>query len=249
MCLRGDNVLIGGFIIEGPDSKVVLIRGRGPSLAAFGLSGVLANPTITVFSGDNPIGTNNNWGAGGQTTEIQDSGLAPSNALESAIILELEPGAYTVIMSGVGGGVGLGIIEVFDIDEEGFISLLTNISTRGSIGTGDNVMIGGFIISGPDARTVLLRARGPSLSGAGVTGALSDPTIRLFAGENLIDSNDDWQTAPNAADITSSGFAPENPLESALLRTLSPGGFTLIVEGFEGATGVGIVEAFDLTEE
>jgi hypothetical protein len=110
-------------------------------------------------------------------------------------------------------------------------------------------MIGGFIIEGPEARTVILRARGPSLEGAGVEGALQDPYLRLFSGGTQIDFNDDWQEGSRAAEIETSGLAPSDPMEAALLRTLSPGAYTLIVEGVGATVGVGIVEAFDVTEE
>jgi hypothetical protein len=244
-----DDVMIGGFIIEGTGPKTVLIRGRGPSLSSSGISGLLSDPAIQLFAGGTLLATNDNWEDGGQPEEIQATGLAPPESLESAILRPLDPGAYTVIVSGASSGTGTGIVEIFDVDDDTYVSILKNLSTRGRVQTGDGVMIGGFIIEGPEARTVILRARGPSLEGAGVEGALQDPYLRLFSGGTQIDFNDDWQEGSRAAEIETSGLAPSDPMEAALLRTLSPGAYTLVVEGVGGTVGVGIVEAIDVTED
>ena len=172
--------------------------------------------------------------------EIQASGFAPVNAKESAILSTLNPGAYTAIVSGVGGGTGVGIVEVYELDRPEIP--LINISTRGKVLTGDNVMIGGFIIQGDSAKTVLIRAVGPNLANFGVTGVLANPKLQLYSGQTVIASNDDWGTATNASAITATGLAPANPLEAAILITLQPGAYTAIVSGADGGSGVGIVE-------
>jgi DNA-binding transcriptional regulator YdaS (Cro superfamily) len=238
----GNDVMIGGFIIGGPTPKKVLITARGPSLSAFGVAGALANPVLWLYSGQNVIATNDNWGTAPNVAEITATGIAPSNALESAILMTLNPGAYTAIVRGVGGSTGVGIVEVFEIDHPEVP--LINISTRGQVQSGDNVMIGGFIIQGDAPRTVLITARGPSLSDFGITNPLANPLLQLFSGQTQIASNDDWQTNANVTAIQATGVAPTNPLESAILMTLNPGAYTAIVSGAGGGTGVGIVEVF-----
>ena len=240
--LTGDNVMIGGFIIGGSSPKKVLIRAVGPNLANFGVPGVLANPMLQLYSGQTVIASNDDWGPASNSAAIQATGLAPVSPQESAILTTLAPGAYTAIVSGVGGGTGVGIVEVFEADHPEYP--LINISTRGQVQTGDNVMIGGFIIQGNASQTVLIRAVGPNLANFGVPGVLANPTLQLYSGQTVIASNDDWQSASNAAEIQATGLAPVSSLESAILITLAPGAYTAIVSGVGGGTGVGIVEVF-----
>ncbi len=243
--LTGNNVMIAGFVIGGSTSKTVVVRARGPSLIPFGISNALANPTLQlVRSSDSAVlATNDDWQSAGNASAVTASGFAPSNSLESAILMTLPPGAYTAIVQGVGGTTGVGIVEVFEVDAPGVP--LINISTRGQVLTGNNVMIGGFVVQGSGPQTVVVRARGPSLVPFGITNALPNPTLQLVRSSDsmVLATNDDWQTAGNAAAITSSGFAPSNSLESAILITLNPGAYTAIVQGVSG-TGVGIVEVF-----
>jgi hypothetical protein len=240
--LTADNVLIGGFIIGGSAPKTVVVRARGPSLIPFGVPNALANPTLSLYSGQTVIASNDNFATASNLAALNASGFAPSSALESAILTTLNPGAYTAIVSGVGGGTGVGIVEVFEVDA--VTTPLINIATRGQVLTGDDVMIGGFIIQGSGPQTVVVRARGPSLTAFGVPNALANPTLSLYSGQTVITTNDNWQTAANAAQLTASGFAPSNTLESAILITLNPGAYTAIVSGVGGTTGVGIVEVF-----
>ncbi len=235
-----DNVMIGGFIISGSTPKTVLIRARGPSLTPFGVVGALANPTVGLYSGSTNIASNDNWGSAANAADITATGLAPTNSFESAILTTLPPGPYTAIVSGVGSTSGVGIVEVLEIDNPA--SPLSNISTRGRVETGASVLIGGFIISGTTPKTVLIRARGPSLTPFGVVGALANPMMSLYSGSTVLASNDNWGTAVNAADITATGLAPTNALESAILTTLPPGAYTVIVQGVGSTSGVGIVE-------
>ena len=159
-------------------------------------------------------------------------------------MMALNPGAYTAIVSGVGNTTGVGLVEVYEIDHPE-VNLI-NISTRGQVGTGFNVMIGGFIVNGSGPQQVVIRAIGPSLTNFGVTGALADPTMSLvrISDNATIATNDNWQQAANAAAIQSAGFAPSNPLESAILITLQPGAYTAVVTGVNNGTGVGLVEVY-----
>jgi hypothetical protein len=234
--------MIGGFIIGGSMPKKVLITARGPSLSAFGVAGAMANPTMDLYAGQTLIATNNDWGTAANAAEVQATGVAPTSPVESAILATLNPGAYTAIVSGVGGSTGVGIVEVFEQDTPE--NPLVNISSRAQVQTGDNVMIGGFIIYGDSPKTVLVTARGPSLAPFGITNPLANPMLQLYSGQTLVASNDDFGTATNLAQIQATGVAPTNALESAILITLNPGAYTAIVSGVGGATGVGIVEVF-----
>ena len=243
--LTDNDVMIGGFIISGNGSKAVVVRARGPSLLAAGIANPLANPILQVVRAADQavIGTNDDWQAAPNAVEILASGLAPTDPLESAVLLTLAPGAYTAIVSGVGGLTGVGLIEVYEVDMPQ--APLTAISTRGQVGGGNDVMIGGFAVQGTGPQTVVVRARGPSLSGAGVN-ALANPKLTLVGGatHSVLATNDNWQNAPNWADISASGLAPSDSQEAAILMSLEPGNYTAIVEGVGNATGVAIVEVW-----
>jgi hypothetical protein len=248
---NGDNAMIGGFIITGTEPKTVLVRAIGPSLP---VSGVLADPVIAVHGPSGEfLGGNDNWDDALTRQQINDSGLAPSNDLESALWGVINPGAYTVILTGNNGGTGVGLVEVYDLDRT-VDTNLGNISTRGFVDTGDNVMIGGFIVGGGSptgSAQVVVRAVGPSLSAAGVAGALANPTLDLHDGNGtLLASNDNWKTRPDGtsqqAEIEATTIPPTNDFESALVRTLEPGNYTVIVRGNNSTTGVGLVEAYHL---
>jgi len=189
------------------------------------------------------IAANDNWGDAPNAAAIGASGFAPANLFESAILVTLDPGAYTAIVSGVGGLTGVGIVEVFEVDNPQVP--LANISTRSRVLTGEDVMIAGFIVQGDSPQEVIVRARGPSLAQAGVADPLANPVLQLFSGQSLIASNDDWGNAGDTAfTIAARGMAQASPLESAILITLPPGAYTAIVSGAGGGTGVGIVEVF-----
>ena len=287
--LTGDNAMIGGFIIDGSAPKRVIVRSRGPSMAGapFFVPGTLADPMVRLFSGQTVIAQNDNWQDAPScpgfvcegATEIRNTGLdpctpnpgqssSPANcALEAAILITLPPGPYTAIVNGVGGLTGIALVEVFEADAS-TVSELSNISTRGFVQTGDGVMIGGLIIEGSMPATVLIRARGPSMSGAPffVPGALANPFLQLFSGQDVIAHNDNWQDVPScngfvcggAAQITATGLDPCQPnpgqstsppgcaQESTILIILPAGAYTAIVSGADGGTGVGLVEVFDV---
>lgn len=238
--LTGEDVLIGGFAIRGPASKTVVIRARGPSLAALGVTNPLPNPFLRLASGV----SNDDWQSGPAATTIESIGFAPSDARESVILATFPPGLHSAIVSGVSGASGVGLVEIFELDQEE--SPLINISTRGRIRTASDVMIAGFIIHGNSPQTVMVRARGPSLGAQGVQNPLADPTLELVRSSDqaVLATNDNWQSAGNAATISASGYAPSNSLEAAILVTLNPGAYTAILRGAGGATGVGIVEVF-----
>jgi len=242
----GSGVTIGGFIVSGTDSKTVVLRGLGPTLAGAGVTGVLADPTLQLFDGTgNPLWFNDNW-KDTQQAQIQARGLAPPNDLESAILQILQPGNYTVILSGKNGTTGVGLVEVYDISP-GVFAELTNVSTRGFVGSGQSVMIGGFINSGGNGSTqVVIRGLGPTLAQLGVSGALANPVVTLVNGNGVVvKTNDDWKNTQQAA-IEATGLAPPNDLESAMVVTVAAGNYTAILSGSGGGTGIGLVEVYKL---
>jgi hypothetical protein len=240
--------IIGGFIITGAGNKNVIIRGLGPSLQNNGLLDFLANPTLELRPPSGPAVTNQDW-RDTQEAAIKATGIPPLYDVESAIVASLPAGAYTVILKGLNGGTGLGLIEVYDL-ATGATTKLANLSTRASVKSVNNVMIGGFYVdAGSGGANVAVRALGPSLTALGVTGALADPTLELRDGDGtLLLSNDDWQdNAGQAAALTAAGMAPSNAKESAVIKFLVPGAYTAIVQGRNGTpTGVGLVEVYNL---
>jgi hypothetical protein len=236
----GDNVLIGGFIITGTQQKRLIIRAIGPSLP---VSDALADPVLEIYdSGGNLLITNDNWIDSSNKQEIIDSKIPPGNDLESAVVGIAPPGAYTAIVRGVNGGTGVGLVEVYDLDPAAD-SKLANISTRGLVQTGDNVMIGGLFVVGETSQKVIIRAIGPSLP---VAGKLLDPMLELRNGNgSLLASNDNWRT-DQEADIIATTVPPSEDAEAAIVRTLAPGPYTAIVRGVNEATGVALVEVYAL---
>jgi len=238
-----DNVLIGGFIVTGAEPKKVIVRAIGPSLSSL-FPGVLADPVLELrnSSGD-LIRSNDNWRTD-QEEEIIATGIPPSNDLESAIVetLPANGAAYTAIVRGADNGTGIGVVEAYDLDRT-VDSRLANISTRGLVQTGDDVLIGGLIVLGQNSMRVIVRAIGPSLP---VGGALANPTLELHDGNGaLIVANDNWRDEQES-EIIATGIPPTNDLESAIVRNLDPGNYTAIVRGVNGTTGVALVEAYAL---
>ena len=244
----GENVLIGGFIITGSDGEDVVLRGIGPSLSVNGqaLTGLLPDPKIELHDGTGAISaTNDNWMDGPDKMTIQNDGLAPKNDLESALLAHLQPGNYTVILSDAKGASGIGLVELYAVEATAPANPV-NISTRGFVQTGDNILIGGFIIGGTDSHQVIVRGIGPSLSAAGINNPLLDPTLELHDGQGmLLMSNDDWRDTQEA-DILATGLAPSDDRESAILMTLAAGNYTAVLRGASDTTGVALVEAFQL---
>jgi len=245
----GDNVAIGGFIVTGNSLKKVMFRGIGPSLQDKGqpLAGRLEDPTLELHNkGGAMLAFNDNW-KDSQKSDIEASGIAPTNDKESAIIKTLSPGEYTVILRGKNNGTGIGLVEIYDLDVS-VTSQVANLSTRGVVATGDNVMIGGFIAGAANAlpAKVVLRAIGPSMQDK-VANTLADPTLELRdVNGNTIASNDNWKDSQQA-DIQATGLAPKDDAESAMLvKALEPGAYTAIVRGKNSTTGVALVEIYNI---
>jgi len=236
----GDDVLIGGFIVTGTHSKSVLLRAIGPSLP---VDGKLANPVLELHDSTGAIiATNDDWQSNANKQEIIDTGIPPTNPLESALLLTLDPGAYTAIVRGVNDSTGIALVESYDLDRT-TDAKLANISTRGLVQTGDNVMIGGFIVLGTLPDDVLIRAIGPSLP---VSGSLADPLLELHnADGSILATNDNWRDTQEA-EIEATGIPPTNDAESAIISTLDPGNYTAIVRGVGNTGGVALVEAYGL---
>ena len=236
----GNNVLIGGFIITGTQNKSVLLRAIGPSLT---LAGKLMNPLLELHNSAGALITSNdNWGNAPNHQEIANTGAAPANSFESAILRLLPPGRYTAIVRGVGNATGIALVEGYDLDRT-VDSKFANISTRGLVQTGNNVMIGGFIVLGADSQKVIIRAIGPSLA---LAGKLMNPTLELHNRQGaIIASNDNWRTTQQA-EIIATGIPPSNNFESSIVRTLTPGAYTAIVRGVGNTTGLALVEVYGL---
>lgn len=246
----GDNVLIGGFIVTGNAPKKVLLRAIGPSLSDFGLSNVLADPVLELHLPDGSTITNDNWKDYPDPGVPAFGGIPPTNDLEAAIVVTLDPvnpaipgsGAYTAIVRGKNNGTGVALIEAYDLDQT-VDSKLANISTRGFVQTGDDVMIGGLIVLGSEPARAIIRAIGPSLP---LNGALGNPTLELHDKDgNTIASNDDWRS-DQEAEILATNIPPDNDAESAIVATLNPEAYTAIVRGKDNTTGVALVEAYQL---
>ena len=245
----GDNVLINGFIITGTDPKTVILRALGPSLSGFGLSGVLADPVLTLHnSSGTVIASNDNWQTDLGSAFMAENGFAPTNPSESAALVQnLAPGAYTVVVRGENSTQGISLAEVYEIYGPGLFSKLGNISGRSFVGTGDNVLISGFIVGDVEKATVVVRALGPSLASFGVSQPLSDPVLTIYdANGSAIASNDNWQFDPNNLVLQKNGLTPANWLESALVLHLPAGNYTAVVRGANGATGNALVEVYHL---
>jgi hypothetical protein len=241
--------MIGGFIVGGPAKKKVIVRGIGPSIKINGtpVPGTLQDPLIELHKSDGAVLTTNDDWKDSQRTEIEASGLAPTDDRESAIAISLDPGNYTVVLSGKGGSSGIGLVETYDV-EQGSAARLLNISTRGQVQTGDNVMIGGVIIGGSDYARVIFRGLGPSIaiSGVPVPGTLANPTLELHDGNGApIAFNDDWKESQRA-EVEMSGLAPVDDREAAIIGSFAPGQYTAILRGKDNSTGIGLVEAYKL---
>jgi hypothetical protein len=259
----GEHVMIGGFIVEGAATKRVIIRAIGPELTQYGIADALANPRLELHNGSGAlIAANDDWQTtilggiitGTQVSDIQNSGHAPTATTESAIVADLQPGNYTAIVRGVNNTVGVALVEAYDLSP-GASSSLGNISTRSFVQTDEHVMIGGFIVQGTGRKRVIIRAIGPELTQYGIVDALANPRLELHNGSGaLIATNDDWQTTilggiitnNQVSDIQNSGHAPIAGSESAIIANLQPGNYTAIVRGVNNATGVALVEVYDL---
>jgi hypothetical protein len=237
----GDNVLIAGFTITGSQPKKIMLRALGPILPVLEN---LSDPTLELHNSSGTVAANDNW-RDSQQDEVKATTIPPGNDYESSIVQSLSPGAYTAVLAGKGATTGVGVAEVYDLD--GTVdSKLANISTRGRVDQGDNVLIVGTIVVGNGTTTVLFRALGPSLSNFGVPNALQDPTLELHDGQGgIVATNDNWQDTQEDA-INQTTIPPNHPKESAILQSLSPGAYTAVVKGKNNTAGVAVVDAYQL---
>ncbi len=268
----GSDVMIAGFVVGGTTSKNIFIRAAGPALAGFGVAGALANPTLRLVNGSGAtVAENDDWDAAGAGTPLVAAanrlgGFAfPRGSRDAAILTTLVPGSYTAVVSGVGNTGGIALVEAYDADVDLATSRtrrLVNIATRGRVTGGDNLLIAGLVVTGPGPRTFLIRAIGPTLGRApfNLAGAMLDPFLRIYRGATLLRENDDWdtpasaQTALREAATKVGAFALmetrdlvlRSGLDSAMLITLEPGSYTAQVSGFEGSTGIALVEIYEV---
>jgi hypothetical protein len=235
--------MIGGFILSGDSEKQVALRAIGPSLTAVGVKGTLDDPLLELYDSTGTlIAGNDNWTS--LPPESIPAGLAPTDPNESLVVATLTPGSYTAVLRGADGSGGVALWEIYDLDPDG--SSVRNISTRGQVGNGDKVLIGGFIIAGEDPTRVIVRAIGPSLTPYGVAGALPDPVLELHSPDgSLIYENDDWRS-DQEQQILDTAVAPTDDREAAIVATLTPGNYTAIVRGQGNNTGVALIEVYNL---
>ncbi|MGH8019750.1 MAG: hypothetical protein ACREIA_16005, partial [Opitutaceae bacterium] len=265
--LTGDNVLIPGFVVQGSVSKRLLIRAAGPALAQFGVQGVLPDPIMALKRtlGDVAIeiASNDNWGSNANAAEIVTTtttvgafDLATGSA-DAALLVDLEPGQYSVVAQGVGGGTGVAIVELYDADPAPGGARLVNISTRGFVGTGESILIPGYVVSNASSLRLLVRAVGPSLAGFGVTGVLADPQLEVArrnpdGSTTPITSNDNWGSAATAPGVAAAATAAgafeltNDSKDAALVLQLLPGVYTVQASGVGNSTGVALVEIYAL---
>lgn len=245
----GDNVLINGFIVRGTDPQTVVLRALGPSLSSFGIPNALSDPVLNVYNSSGTlIATNDNWQTDPGSIFMEQNGFAPPSPLDAATLqANLAPGAYTMVVTGVGGAQGISLAEVYEVYGPGLNTKLRNVSGRGFVTTGDNVLISGFVVGDVGNGTVVVRALGPSLGSFGVSQPLGDTFLSIVDSKgSVIATNNDWQDGNNAVDIQNKGLAPPSPLESAIMLRLPPGSYTAIVTGAGGATGNALVEVYDV---
>jgi hypothetical protein len=241
--------MIAGFIIQGNASKPVLLRGMGPSLAAFGINDVLTDPVLELRSSSGSIMTNDDWVDSAQRDEFEGTPFEPGDTRESVLLATLPAANYTALLTGKDNAAGVGIVEVYDRDLDAD-AVLANISTRGFVQMDENVMIGGFILGRIDAANarIAVRGVGPSLAQFGLNPALQDPSLELRDSNGaLLVANDDWLSDPtSAALLTANGLGLADPKESGIFTSLPPGQFTAILAGKNGNIGIGLIEIYNL---
>jgi hypothetical protein len=246
----GDDAVIGGFIVRGTAKKRVMIRGLGPSLASNNIANALPDPVLELHDSTGAlVGSNDNWGDNPNAQEIIDTTIAPTSPKESVILTQLPSNdtgiGYTAILRGASVAAGVALVEVYDLDG-GLGSAVLNVSTRGHVETGENVMIGGFILGGNESQKIIVRAIGPSLAGSGVANPLNDPVLELHnSNGDAIASDDGWKDKQQT-EIQNTGVPPTDDRESAIVAVLPAGSYTAVVRGANNSTGVALVEAYQL---
>jgi hypothetical protein len=242
----GEQVMIGGFIIQGSQPATVVLRAIGNSLSASGVNGTNEDPTLELRSSSGQIQFNDDWVDNGNSQTIASYGLDPTGSREAAVIATLQPGSYTVTIRGFEDVTGVGLVELYDLHTTN--GRAGNISTRARVGAGNDVMVAGFIVGGGGSKRVVIRGLGATLSDSGVKNALNDPVLDLRdPNGNRIRLNDDWESDPESNEVRNSGLAPRYGNESAMHVTLNGGSYTAIMSGFDNQTGIGLVEVYDLS--
>ncbi len=243
---------IAGFVVSGNGTKKILVRAAGPALTGFGVAGALADPSLSLVSGTATVATNDNWLATDAATMSAVGAFSlPSGSKDSALVATVSTGAYTSPVTPLGGGSGVALLEVYDASGS-TTSTIVNASTRAFVGTGDNVLIPGFVVSGTGSLRLLIRAVGPGLNGFGVTGALADPTLTLYRGATALATNDNWSSAANAAEISAAAVTAgaftltAGSKDAAILTSLPAGSYTAVVSGFGNTTGTALIELYAL---
>lgn len=253
----GERVLVAGFVVSGDAPKRMLVRAIGPGLAGLGVTGTLANPNLLLYRGSSIINQNDDWGNNpeAQAAAAQVGALPlPAGSRDSALVVTLNPGIYTAVVGGVNASSGVALAEVFDLDvpEPFTAQKVLNLSTRGDVGTGDRILVAGFVVNGSSAKRVLIRAVGPALGALGVSGTLADLFLRIFQGTSVIRENDNWESGNNLALLLdaaakSGAFAlPAGGKDAAVLLTLPPGSYSAQVSGVGGTTGISLVEVYEV---
>ena len=257
----GNNILIAGFVVGGSSPKQILIRAIGPTLSGFGITGALADSQLELFKGTTRIALNDNWAGNTAITSASVTVGAfqlTANSLDAVVLAQLDPGAYTAQVSGVGGRTGVALVELYDVDSVAAFApqKLINVATRGVVGTGENQLIAGFVVNGTTTKKVLIRGVGPTLTSLGVTGALADPVLQLIqtkgSARTVVRENDNWETGNDVALITAAttkaGAFPltSGSKDAVLLLNLPPGTYNATVSGVGGTTGVGLVEVYEV---
>lgn len=242
---------IAGFVIAG-DPRQVIVRGVGPTLAAFGVTGFLADPHVSILRGTTPVASNDNWlAADGPAMSGAGAFSLASNSRDAAVVASLGSGAYTSPVTGPAGATGVALLEVYDTGADGTGGII-NASTRAFVGTGEAVLIPGFVVGGNGTLRLLIRAVGPGLATFGVAGALGDPAVTIFRNGVVVATNDNWSSAVNATEIAAAteraGAFPISPgsRDAAMVVTLTPGAYTAVVSGVGATTGTALVEIYSL---
>jgi hypothetical protein len=253
------RTLTAGFVITGNTTKEVLIRAVGPTLAGFGVSGVLANPRLRIFRGSAAILENDDWGLSGFAPQIADAGgrvgafALTAGSADAAILARLEPGAYTAQISSDAAAAGVALVEVYDtVAPKADAPKLVNLSTRGEVGRDGDILIVGVVVSGTAAKKLLIRGIGPGLADFGVADALLNPKLQLYQGTTLVRENDNWSDSTDAAALATAASAvgafplASGSKDAVLLLYLAPGAYTAQISGVGNTTGVALVEAYEV---
>lgn len=265
----GANILIAGFVVGGNAPKRILIRAIGPGLVPFGVTGLLADPQLQLMNGAGTavLASNDNWGtpvgagaatASALTTAFGETGAFPltTGSLDAAVVMTLAPGQYSAQVSGVAGGAGVALVELYDLDSLApfAVQKVMNVSTRGVVGTGQAQLIAGFMVSGNAPKKVLIRAVGPTLGSVfNVPGALVDPVLRLVRSDSLvIRENDNWELGndrgliSDAAARVGAFSLASGSRDAAMIVSLPPGIYSAQVTGSGTSTGVALVEVYEV---